>query len=271
MGKDEKITLVKIGGSVITEKEKPLTPNLRNIRLIGKELSRASISNPRLRYILIHGGGSYGHYYAKKFRLGTNVRSAASPEGLARTAASMIELHSIVLEELCIAGVYCGTVLPIELFSQIDEPITISGAGKYRLNSVLRNDLIPITFGYVNLVGNKSYIISGDKIALALARALPVVKTIFVMDVDGVFRSPEMNGSIIRELREENFSVESSTRGYDVTGGIKAKISAGFEIAKLGSDVYFLNGSKRNRLLGVLRGSGNAVATKIYSTKKSAP
>ncbi len=108
MGKSDKLVVVKLGGSVITNKDKPLSPNFANIRLISRQISRAISSNDKLRLILIHGGGSFGHYYAKKFGLGTKPISSAAPEGLAWTTAAMVKLHSIILDEFCNAGVYCS-------------------------------------------------------------------------------------------------------------------------------------------------------------------
>ncbi len=267
MGKNSKLVIIKLGGSVITNKDKPVSPNRRNIRLICRELSRAMLSDSKLRLILIHGGGSFGHYYAKKFKLGTNMTSSASPEGLARTAAAMIDLHSILLGELCRAGVYCGTILPIELFSGTDN-FSISLGGKNRVTSIFRNGLVPITFGYVTLIGNQASIISGDKIALALVRAFSVEKTVFVMDVDGVFPSSDLKGPVLEQLFPAQHAIQSSIKQYDVTGGIKAKISAGFGLAKLGTDVYFVNGTKSGRLFKILQGSDDVVATRIYSTKR---
>jgi isopentenyl phosphate kinase len=270
MGKSEKLVLIKLGGSVITNKDKPLSPNLRNIRNISRQLARALDEDKTLRLVLIHGGGSFGHYYARKFGLGTRITVSASPEGLAYTSMAMIELHSILLKVLSNAGVYCGTILPIELFSMVDNPILITESGRRRVDSILENGLVPITFGYVNLEGKNSYIISGDTISLALVSAFSITKTIFVMDVDGVFPSPKLKGPIVKDLARENFSVKGSVQKFDVTGGIKSKISTGLEIADRGSDVYFVNGTKPTRLLGIFRDSNRVVATKIYSTKKSA-
>jgi isopentenyl phosphate kinase len=269
MGKNEKLVIVKLGGSVITNKEKPLSPNLQNIRRICRELSRIIVIDKQIQLFLIHGGGSFGHYYAKKFGLGTSPVTSASPEGLARTSATMIELHSLILEELCRAGVYCATILPSELFQE-NGVNSLSGYGRKRVQAVFENHLVPITFGFVNFEGSESFIVSGDKIAISVANAFDVQKTIFIMNVDGIFQASDLKGGIFRELDHELLPLESTSKGFDVTGGVKAKISAGFEISKLGSEVYFLNGTKSNRLYNALR-DNNVIATKIYPMKKPAP
>ena len=268
MGKLGNLFVIKLGGSVITNKGVPLSPSLENIRLIASELSATASSMSNLKTILIHGGGSFGHYYAKKFGLGTTV-GKYSAEGVARTSGAMIKLHSILLDELCDSGFFCRTILPTELYRPGASGID-SGAVD-RIEEIFANGLFPITFGFVNLTNSGAYIISGDKIAVDLASALHVTRTLFVMDVDGVYPSPKLKGDILPELFRENLRISSSVKKLDVTGGIRAKITAGFELADLGADVYFLNGAKPGRLRKALTNPRQVIATKIYSTKKSPP
>jgi isopentenyl phosphate kinase len=262
MGRIENLVIVKLGGSLITNKDLPESPNIHNMKLVCREISQAISTDKNLHLFLIHGGGSFGHFFAKTFGLGTVLEKNVSPEGLARTASAMIKLHSIMLEELNSAGVFCGTILPLELLSKNGESVT--AIGESRISSMLGNGLVPITFGNVSVLESGSYIISGDKIALVLARKFRVTKAIFAMDVDGVYRSAEMTGSIIRELEVEP-QIKSRIRDFDVTGGLQSKITTGLELSKLGTDVFFVNGSKKTRLSRVLLGDNNALATKIYS------
>ena len=266
MGRFENLVVVKLGGSLITNKDIPESPNFHNMKLVCREISQAISTDKSLQLILIHGGGSFGHYFARKFGLGTLLKRNASPEGLARTAAAMIKLHSVMLEELNSAGVFCGTILPIEILSRNGD--SISAIGESRIITLLENGLVPITFGNVSVIENGSFIISGDTIALAIARKFRIRKATFAMDVDGVYRSAGLKGSIIHELIGEP-QFKSTLRDFDVTGGLQAKIKTGFELSKLGADVFFLNGSKRNRLSKVLLGDNRVLATKIYSRGKS--
>ena len=49
--------LIKLGGSIITNKKKPLSPRKKSIDKIVRALKK--IDEP---IIVVHGGGSYGHY-----------------------------------------------------------------------------------------------------------------------------------------------------------------------------------------------------------------
>src|SRR3989449_8150256 len=64
--------LVKLGGSVVTEKSHLRTPRPAAIRRLAGEL--ASLREPLL---IVHGAGSYGHILARRHRL--NERGGSTP------------------------------------------------------------------------------------------------------------------------------------------------------------------------------------------------
>ncbi|MBS7631517.1 amino acid kinase, partial [Candidatus Bathyarchaeota archaeon] len=59
------LIILKLGGSVVTEKDKPVTPNKENIKRLSREIAEAGEGE----LILIHGGGSYGHPVADEYNL----------------------------------------------------------------------------------------------------------------------------------------------------------------------------------------------------------
>ena len=59
-----KLTILKLGGSVITKKSKPLTFNSDSVQKISKVIKK--FNEP---LIIVHGAGSFGHYYAKRYRI----------------------------------------------------------------------------------------------------------------------------------------------------------------------------------------------------------
>ena len=58
--------LMKLGGSIITNKEKPLTSNRKSIRKIA-----ATLKNVNEPLVIVHGGGSFGHYWSVKYDMHT--------------------------------------------------------------------------------------------------------------------------------------------------------------------------------------------------------
>ena len=63
----KEIILLKLGGSLITDKDKPYTPRLDKLADLSQEIKTVLDSTPDLLLILGHGSGSFGHTAAKKY------------------------------------------------------------------------------------------------------------------------------------------------------------------------------------------------------------
>lgn len=170
--------LVKLGGSIITNKEKPLSARMVTIAKIAAQLRR--IKEP---IIIVHGGGSFGHYWSVKYDMHTKP-AKYSIRGVSVVKNSMVELDRIVLEimEKNRLNPYC---LPPTDFMSGNKPII----NKVReIGKIAKSGLIPVTFGDALWYGNsKSYILSGDKIMSILAKHLRPRLSIFVLNVDGLY------------------------------------------------------------------------------------
>ena len=88
----QEVVLIKLGGSVITHKEKPMSVNNISIDRILKAL--ASVKVP---IILINGGGSFGHYWSTKYNMHSKPEKYSS-EGIAIVHESMISLNHIIVK-----------------------------------------------------------------------------------------------------------------------------------------------------------------------------
>ena len=84
--------LIKLGGSIITNKGKPQSARRKTIDNILKQIKK--INEPK---ILVHGGGSYGHYWSVKYDMHTKP-AKYSLKGLSVVKNSMIELDKIILD-----------------------------------------------------------------------------------------------------------------------------------------------------------------------------
>jgi isopentenyl phosphate kinase len=59
------VIVLKIGGSVVTDKNQASTPRPEQIRRIAAEIKEGKSS----KLVLIHGAGSFGHHQAREFGL----------------------------------------------------------------------------------------------------------------------------------------------------------------------------------------------------------
>lgn len=255
------LTVVKLGGSLITHKDRPLTLNLRGIEVAAKAVANSLRTRKPHRLILIHGGGSFGHYYAKKFFLST-TRKRIRADNASLIAASMITLHSVILDRLVKHGVPCKTILTSEFLKSDGKEVTNSGSET--LESLLQSGFVPATFGNVSISKQGSAIISGDQIALSIAKKMRVKRMIFAMDVDGIYADSRMEGEIIEQLDSKKFK-QLKLRKYDVTGGIKAKTEIGYRLANLGVEVFYVNGTKGQRLESLMLGKSNVLCTHVHA------
>ena len=234
--------LIKLGGSIITNKQKPLTPNLTAINKIASQLKK--IKEP---IIVVHGGGSFGHYWSVKYDMHTKP-AKYNKKGVSVVKNSMVELDKIILDSFLKNGLnpYC---LPPTDFIYGNK----ANQKKVReIANIAKAGLVPISYGDVMWHGkNKFYILSGDKIMGILSKILKPRLVIFVLNVDGVF-SDMKTKKLLREIKGEK--TEISEVEMDVTGGMSRKIKEAISISKSGTKVFFVNGNKPDRIVNAVKG-----------------
>jgi len=233
--------LIKLGGSIITNKEKPLSPRRKTIENLSKNLKK--IKEP---IIIVHGGGSYGHYWSVKYDMHTKEKKY-DPRGVAIVKNSMIELNKIILDSLLKNKLnpYC---LPPTDFMTGNKPITKKVK---EIEKIAKSGLIPVTYGDALWYGqNKTYILSGDKIMTHLAKILKPRLCIFALNEDGLY-SDLKTKKLIYELDGERPSIYENK--MDVTGGMARKVEEASKIATRGMNVFFDDGNKPVRIVKAVK------------------
>jgi isopentenyl phosphate kinase len=235
--------LIKLGGSIITNKKKPLSPRRKTIEDIAKKLKK--INEP---LIIVHGGGSYGHYWSVKYDMHTKPMKYDT-RGVSIVKNSMIGLNKIILDAFFKNRLspYC---LPPTDFMTGNKPISKKVK---EIEKIAKSGLIPITFGDALWYGqNKTYILSGDKIMTLLSKILKPKLSIFALNEDGLY-SDLKTKKLIYELKGEKPIISENT--MDVTGGMTRKVEEASKIAKMGINVFFVNGNKPERIVKAIKNS----------------
>ena len=234
--------LIKLGGSIITNKEKPLSARRKTIDNILNQINR--IREPK---ILVHGGGSYGHYWSVKYDMHTKP-AKYDMRGVSIVKNSMIDLNKIILDSAVKNRInaYC---LPPTDFMNGNKPIKNK---ILTINEIAKSGLTPITYGDALWFGKKkSYILSGDVIMTMIGKILKPRLSIFVLDVDGVYSNTKSK-KLIRDFKKEKPII--SKNKIDVTGGMTRKITEATNMSKSGLKVFFVNGNKPKRILDAVSG-----------------
>ena len=185
--------LIKLGGSIITNKKKPLSPRKKSIDKIVRALKKIDE-----HIIVVHGGGSYGHYWSVKYNMHTKPANY-NTHGVSVVKNSMVELNKIILDSFLKNRLnpYC---LPPTDFIFGNKPIIKKVK---EIEKIAKSNLVPVTFGDALWYGKKkSYILSGDRIMSILAKILKPKLCVFVLNVDGLYSDPKTK-KLIHELKGE--------------------------------------------------------------------
>jgi isopentenyl phosphate kinase len=236
------LALIKLGGSVITFKEKPLTANIEAINNIIHVIARLKIP-----LIVVHGGGSFGHYWSVKYDMHTKPDDY-DPYGISIVHESMVHLNQIIVNSMLKERINAYALMP-STFMSGHRPITRK---INELHSIAQNGIIPVTFGdIVHIEKTKYSILSGDVIMTILAQALHPSKVLFTLNVDGIYKNIRTK-EITKVINNRNRSIDLSTVEADVTGGMRRKVTEAFKIARSGIDVLMINGLKPERILNAM-------------------
>jgi isopentenyl phosphate kinase len=240
-----KLALIKLGGSVVTFKEKPLTANFEAINNITRVI--ATIKIP---LIVVHGGGSFGHYWSVKYDMHTKPYDYDA-YGISIVHESMMCLNQIIVNSMIKERINAYTVMPSN-FTSSHRPIIRKID---ELQDIAENGIIPVTFGDIIHINKTKYsILSGDVIMRILSQVLHPSKVIFTLNVDGIYKNIKTKETI-KEIKSSNRSIELSTIEDDVTGGMRRKVTEAFKIARSGVDVLMVNGLNPERIINAISGS----------------
>ncbi len=259
------LTVVKLGGSVITHKDSsPPSVDKENLSRIARELG---CNTGEL--ILVLGGGAHGHQAAHDYGFGN---SSTPRDQLLRGVPSIRHNMTILSHEvehvLNSEGVRAVVLSPFTMTMLHDGKIADFGTEIIR--KTLDSGLVAVTHGDVcfdDILG--ASILSGDTIAVHLAREMKAKALYLGTDVDGVFEEdPEANSGATHidtiDLSKREAILESTgpSSVTDVTGGMEKKLNEIFTLAGQGINIAIFNLGVPGRLSDLLSGK-STVCTRI--------
>jgi len=269
---NEALTFVKLGGSVITDKNREATAHVEVIRRLAGEIARARTARPDLQLVLGHGSGSFGHFVGRRYRTRQGLPGGGGWEGYAQTGAAALRLNRIVTDGFLGAGVPVVSLQPSASAQCRDgELVSMAVAPACRL---LAAGMVPLVFGDVALDESLGFtIVSTETIFAHLAGHLGPARILLVGIVDGVFTADPLvhpDARLIPEITPANFAeVEralGASHGVDVTGGMLSKIGHMLDLVKAnpGLRVQVVSGLQPGLLEAALRQPDARVGTNIH-------
>ncbi|MFX0033107.1 MAG: type 2 isopentenyl-diphosphate Delta-isomerase [Candidatus Hermodarchaeota archaeon] len=254
MLKNDKIYLLKLGGSLLTDKDDPFS--LRE-DVIDNTIDQIIKSNQKL--ILIHGGGSFGHPMAKEYQIskGFNPLIRDQLTGLSKTHKVMNELNSFIINRFIEKNFPAISVQPSTIFIQDSNTLLLKSVEP--INSMLNLDILPILYGDILFTKDNSFsILSGDQIILELCKRFQknIIKVIFAIEKDGVYIRKNDHTELATEIATseiDNLKLAKLDEKIDVTGGIKGKLEIIKKISEMNIPVQLINGLKDSYILKALQ------------------
>lgn len=246
--------VVKLGGSVITDKSKKYFFKQNVMDRLSTEIKRAN-----KKIILVHGAGSFGHISAKEYNLNQGYKNDKQLLGFALTHATVQKLNSLVLNSLHEKDIAAVSIPPHAILTLNDHKLSKMNYNIFK--DYLDKGFTPVTFGDVVLDMKLGFsICSGDLLVQKLAEYFKPEKVIFSLDEDGLYTSNPKIDKKAEFIQQATFEeLEKFTtplnKHADVTRGMGGKIETIKSIAKSGNDTYLFNGNKDNRLYDILVGN----------------
>lgn len=263
------LTLVKLGGAVITNKEIPNQVRAEHLHRLVAELATVWQDRGERRFIIGNGAGSFGHVPASRYRTKEGFIDDESRIGMAITQNSAAWINRILVKACIEADLPALTWAASNTIVTTDQER--SSFFLDALESYLDHDLLPVTHGDV-LPDTKQgcTVWSTDRIFTFLAQELhrhgyQIDRIIHVTEAEGVWRMEdgdwvqagehrEIYDHITPDMREQVRSSMVAVKGFDVTGGMWHKIEEALELTKLGISTQIISGLIPQNLTSALTG-----------------
>lgn len=256
----DELVFVKLGGSLITEKDKPRTPRLEILARLAFEISSARRANPELKILLGHGSGSFGHQSANRHQTRLGVNSIDQWTGFVEVWRDARVLNQIVLEMMQGAGLPILSFPPSACATTVDH--RVKDWNILPINSALDHNLIPLLQGDVvfdSQIGGT--ILSTEEIFQYLAPLFKPSRILLAGLEPGIWADfPACTRLISRMTKNDVKSLGdnlSSSSSVDVTGGMAEKVKIMFDLMDQtpNLEVSIFSGLEEGALLSALTGS----------------
>ncbi len=253
------LLLLKLGGSLITDKLTPFTSRQAVLVRLASEIARAVEARPGLNLIIGHGSGSFGHTPAKHYGTRSGVRTSEQWHGFVEVWKEARALNQIVLDALLSAGLPVIALPPSASVTAADGVVKSWALAPIR--SALAHGLIPLINGDVIFdEARGGTILSTEDLFLHLARVLKPQRILLAGLEDGVWEDYPACTRRIEVVTPGNFSRVfphlGQSAGVDVTGGMLQKVSSMVDLVRElpGLETLIFSGERPGLLQRVLQG-----------------
>jgi len=254
-----RLVFLKLGGSLITEKDFPRTARFQTLDRLAGEIAAALGEDTGLGLLVGHGAGSFGHVSAEKYGTRDGVDTPEEWRGFAEVWWDASALNRLVMEALRAAGLP-AVALPASASVTARDGAVVSW-DLLPLKAALRGGLLPVVYGDVifDLVRGGT-ILSTEELFAHLAEELRPDRILLAGIEPGVWRDYPACTELIYEITPGNIAEVlpflGGSKATDVTGGMASKVAESLAlVGKVpGLEVEIFSGEEPGKVLSALLG-----------------
>ena len=260
------LIFLKLGGSLITNKDIPFSARKDTLRRLGAEISEALDTIPELKLLIGHGSGSFGHSTAAQFGTHTGVRSTEDWLGFQRVWWSAHQLNNIVIKEFLDLGLPVISLPASASLVSNNKKVDLWNTQPFI--SILKNHLLPMVFG--DVVIDKELgatIFSTEELFSYLVNVLHPNRILLAGKERGVFLDYPRNQDLISLITPDTYpsvsNIINASASTDVTGGMASKVKSMLDLITLDENlsIDIFSGEEEGNLFKVI--SGEKIGTRL--------
>lgn len=214
--------VLKLGGSVITDKDRPETLDGGALETAADAVASALEADDE-DLVIVHGGGSFGHHNASEHGV-TTTEGTRDAGAVLEIHGAMTTLNRFVLSRLHDRDIEAVPIHPFSGASRDGEGTLELPTGQ--ITTLLEEGFVPVLHGdLVAHAGAGATVVSGDELVVDLAEALAADRIGLCSTVPGVLDEDDAVIDRIADYDEVE-SVLGESDATDVTGGMAAKVQA---------------------------------------------
>ncbi|RKD94962.1 isopentenyl phosphate kinase [Halopiger aswanensis] len=214
--------VLKLGGSAITDKERPETLDREALERAADAISGTRDGAAGAEdLVIVHGGGSFGHHNASEHGV-TTTKGTHDAEAVIDIHGAMKTLNQFVLQRLLERDVNAVPVHPFSTAHRDAEGALALPTGQ--IETMLAEGFVPVLHGdLVAHADEGATVVSGDELVAALARDLEADRVGLCSTVPGVLDDEDAVIDRIASF-DDVAAVLGASDATDVTGGMAGKV-----------------------------------------------
>ncbi len=269
----KELVFLKLGGSLITDKTQPYTPQLAIIEDLALQIATALKTHPDLRLVIGHGSGSFGHVAASEYRTrdGFFPRSTPLPQGehdeaeehywqgFAEVWYQASALNCFVMKALNKVNLRAIALPPSANVIASEGRVSIWDTTP--ISMALASGLVPVIHGDVVFDEiRRGTILSTEDLFMHLARALNPDRILLAELEAAVWADFPEREQKMEEITPATFAEISTGVGKsasaDVTGGMESKVKQMLELVQQNPDlrIQIFSGTEPGNIARALGG-----------------